>query len=68
MVYAELGAMLPATGGQYVFMRYMYGDFWAYLFGWAEFIVINTAGTAGVALSFQSMPLTLFRFPVLFRK
>ena len=27
MVYAELGAMLPATGGQYVFMRHMYGDF-----------------------------------------
>ncbi len=53
MVYAELGAMLPATGGQYVFMQHMYGDFWAYLFGWAEFIVINTAGTAGIAFIFS---------------
>ena len=26
MVYAELGAMLPATGGQYIFMRHMCGD------------------------------------------
>ncbi len=41
MVVAEVGAMLPETGGQYVFMQHMYGDFWAYLFGWANFAVIN---------------------------
>jgi basic amino acid/polyamine antiporter, APA family len=49
MVVAEVGAMMPETGGQYFFMRKMYGDFWAYLYGWANFSVINTAGTAGVA-------------------
>jgi basic amino acid/polyamine antiporter, APA family len=49
MVNAEVGAMLPHTGGQYVFMQHMYGKFWAYLYGWANFAVINTAGTAGIA-------------------
>src|SRR5438874_6371429 len=36
MTLAEIGAMMPATGGQYVFMQEMYGDFWAYLYGWAN--------------------------------
>ena len=49
MLYAELGSMMPETGGQYAFMRRMYGDFWSYLFGWASFAVVNTAGTAGIA-------------------
>lgn len=50
MVIAEVGAMIPATGGQYVFMEKMYGEFWAYLYGWANFAVINTA--AGAAITF----------------
>lgn len=49
MVLAEIAAMLPETGGTYAFMRHMYGDFWAYLYGWAAFAVINCAGTAGIA-------------------
>ena len=49
MVLAEVGAMLPETGGPYAFMRHMYGDFWSYLYGWAAFAVINCAGTAGIA-------------------
>jgi len=49
MVLAEVAAMLPEAGGNYAFIRHMYGDFWAYLFGWAAFAVINCAGTAGIA-------------------
>lgn len=49
MVLAEIAAMLPETGGNYAFMRHMYGDFWAFLFGWASFAVVNCAGTAGIA-------------------
>lgn len=52
MVSAEIGAMMPKTGGQYVFLRTIYGRFWSYLFGWANFSVINTAGTAGIAFIF----------------
>jgi APA family basic amino acid/polyamine antiporter len=49
LIQAEIGAMIPKTGGQYTFMRYMFGNFWAYLYGWASFAVINTAGTASIA-------------------
>lgn len=49
MVIAELSSMLPETGGQYYIMQKTYGGFWAFLYGWANFAVINTAGTAGIA-------------------
>ena len=49
LVYAELGAMMPETGGIYVYFRKMFGDFVAYLYGWAAFSVINTASVAAIA-------------------
>lgn len=49
MVLAEVAAMLPHDGGNYAFMKNMYGDFLSYLYGWAAFAVINCAGTAGIA-------------------
>ncbi len=49
LVYAELGAMMPETGGIFVFFRKTFGDFTAYLYGWAAFAVINTAAVAAIA-------------------
>jgi APA family basic amino acid/polyamine antiporter len=49
MVYAELGTMFPETGGQYVYLQKMYGDFVAFLFGWSTISVINTAAIAAIA-------------------
>jgi len=49
LIYAELGAMLPETGGIYVYFRRMFGDFIAFLYGWAAFSVINTAAVAAIA-------------------
>lgn len=49
LVYAELGAMMPETGGIYVYFRRMFGDFTAFLYGWAAFSVINTAAVAAIA-------------------
>jgi basic amino acid/polyamine antiporter, APA family len=49
LIYAELGAMMPETGGIYVYFRKMFGDFVAYLYGWAAFSVINTAAVAAIA-------------------
>ena len=63
MVSAEIGSMFPQTGGQYVFMRNMYGKFWSYLFGWANFSVINTAGTAGIAFIFAQYLEYFFTLP-----
>ncbi|MBL7731802.1 MAG: amino acid permease [Chitinophagaceae bacterium] len=49
LIYAELGAMLPETGGIYVYFRKMFGEFVAFLYGWAAFSVINTAAVAAIA-------------------
>jgi len=49
MAYAELGTMFPETGGQYIYLRYAFGDFIAYLYGWSSIIVINTASIAAIA-------------------
>jgi len=46
---AEVAAMIPETGGQYIFFQKMYGDFIAFLYGWAAFAVFNTAGVASIA-------------------
>jgi len=49
LIYAELGAMIPETGGIYVYFRHMFGEFIAFLYGWAAFAVINTAAVAAIA-------------------
>lgn len=46
---AEAASMFPETGGQYILFKKMYGPLFAYLYGWASFIVINTAGIASIA-------------------
>src|SRR6267378_2572106 len=38
---AELAAMMPRAGGQYVFLREAYGPSIGFLFGWALFLVIQ---------------------------
>lgn len=62
LVLAEVAAMFPEDGGQYAFMRHMYGDFWAYLFGWSAFAAINCAGTAGIA--FIAAEYLTYFFPI----
>lgn len=46
---AEVAAMMPETGGQYIFFQRMYGDAVAFLYGWSAFAVMNTAGVASIA-------------------
>ncbi len=50
--YSELAAMFPRTGGQYVFLNEAYSEFWGFLFGWTQFLVIATGFNAAVALAF----------------
>lgn len=49
MSNAEVAALIPETGGQYVFFQKMYGDFVAFLYAWSAFAVFNTAGVASIA-------------------
>jgi APA family basic amino acid/polyamine antiporter len=50
---AEASAMMPETGGQYIFFQRMFGDFVAFLYGWSAFAVFNTAGAASIAYVFS---------------
>ena len=49
LVYAELGAMMPESGGMYIYFKRIFGNFTAFLYGWAAFSVINTAAVAAIA-------------------
>ena len=51
LIYSEIGALLPETGGQYIYFRRMYGDFVAFLYGYSALSVINTASVAAIAFS-----------------
>ena len=48
MTYAELGAMMPETGGEYVYLRGAYGDLPAFLYMWTWFAVAKPASIASV--------------------
>src|SRR5258706_935720 len=49
---AELAAMMPQTGGQYVFLQRAYGPFVAFLYGWALFAVIQSGSIAALCYVF----------------
>jgi basic amino acid/polyamine antiporter, APA family len=49
---AELAAMMPHAGGQYIFLREAYGPLFGFLFGWANFLVVQTGTIAAVAVAF----------------
>ncbi len=51
---AELAAMWPQAGGQYVFLREAYGPATGFLFGWALLLVIQTGTIAAVAVAFAN--------------
>jgi APA family basic amino acid/polyamine antiporter len=53
LAYAELGAMIPATGGEYVYLREAYGPLAGFLSGWALFLVIRSGAIATLAAGFS---------------
>lgn len=50
--YAELAAMMPQAGGQYVYLRESYSPLFAFLYGWTAFLVIQTGFIAAVSVAF----------------
>ncbi len=47
LCYAELAAMFPASGGDYLFITRTYGRFWGFLFGWTK-VFIERTGTIAI--------------------
>ena len=52
LAFAELGAMMPHAGGQYVYLRAAFGPLSGFLWGWAEFWIMRTGSTAALAVMF----------------
>jgi amino acid transporter len=49
---AELAAALPESGGFYAYLREGWGRPTAFLFGWAELVVIRASALGGIAIVF----------------
>jgi APA family basic amino acid/polyamine antiporter len=54
LTYAELGAMLPHAGGEYVYLRRSYGELAAFLFGWMRFVVAGSGSIAILGVGFAT--------------
>ena len=61
VVYAELTAMIPKSGGPYVFLTEAYGPYIAFLRGWAMFFVSETASIVAVSLVFTEFINAIFQ-------
>ncbi len=50
LVYGELASLFPLSGGDYVYIREIYGKLPAFLLGWAGLLVINTGSVAALSV------------------
>src|SRR5438874_4278657 len=58
--FAELGAMLPETGGIYAWLREGWGRPVAFMFGWSELVLIRASALGGMAIVFGEYALRSF--------
>jgi APA family basic amino acid/polyamine antiporter len=49
LTYAELGAMKPQAGGEYVYVRDAYGPLGGFLYAWTWFVIAKPASIATIA-------------------
>src|SRR6266436_964998 len=52
LTYAELAAMMPRAGGEYVFLLEAYGPQWAFLYGWMSFFIGKAGSQAALGVGF----------------
>lgn len=50
---AEIASFISETGGQYKFFEVMYGNFFAWLYGWSMFIVVQCGSIASISYIFS---------------
>jgi len=51
LAFAELSAMMPRSGGIYVYLRRAFGPLPAFLFGWAQLLVLRPASYGAIAVT-----------------
>src|SRR5579859_494353 len=48
LTYAELGALMPEAGGEYIYIRDGYGPLPGFLYAWTWFVIAKPASVASV--------------------
>lgn len=62
---AELAAMMPGSGGEYVYFKKIYGRFFSFLYGWGNFTVMKAATIAALSYIFAESFNVLYPLPPL---
>ena len=52
LAFADLSAAMPETGGLYVYLREGWGRPYAFLYGWAQLVLIRAAALGGISSVF----------------
>jgi len=60
---AEVAGMLADTGGEYAYYKKIYNRFFAFIFGWSLFTVIQTAAISSLAYVFAQSFNSIFPLP-----
>jgi APA family basic amino acid/polyamine antiporter len=63
---AEVAGLLADTGGEYVYYQKIYNRFFAFLFGWSLFTIIQTAAISALAYVFAQSLNSIAHLPELF--
>ncbi len=63
---AEVAGMLADTGGDFAYYKKVYNRFFAFIYGWSLFAVIQTAAISSLAYVFAQSFNTLLNLPILF--
>lgn len=63
---AEVAGLLADTGGEYVYYQKIYNKFFAFLFGWSLFTVIQTAAISSLAYVFAQSLNSIISLPPVF--
>jgi APA family basic amino acid/polyamine antiporter len=62
---AEVSGLLADTGGEYVYYKTIYNRFFAFIFGWSLFVVIETAAISSLAYVFAESLNSLVPLPAM---
>jgi APA family basic amino acid/polyamine antiporter len=62
LTLAEVAGAFPHTGGIYVFLREGWGRLVAFLFGWAELVIIRAAALGAIGITFAEYFLRVLGF------